>query len=397
MSPRGVSGDSSLARQRAIKALAASIGVDNSKQSSVISVSAKAGSPTVAQAIATAFLDVFKREYLRVNQTDGSLEFFERQSEFIGKQLDQALVDFGASKNEIGIGTIEGQRGVLEQRLSLIDQDMTSTTADLAASTARLAALEAAGNSLPNRTSPNDASDATRRQLNQLRIREQLLLTKYTELHPLVIDVRRQVSQAEKLLADPVAGNAGNPSAREFELLIAGERATKASLAARMDTVRSQSLQLADELKRLNAGEASVYGLRERIEHLKTTWHSATRKLEEARLLHELAHDQISNVNVVQFPSFNPKSVGPGKSSILGLGIVLGVLSGIAAAVLAEFFGSPKSASASATQTGTPHVPGQQATAMTGLGHATAPGVALAEAVFHSSQNQLNELKSTAP
>lgn len=80
------------------------------KKSGVITVTAKAESPELAQRILQLTIDSFRVQHLRMNHTVGSYEFFVEQVAEGKRQLSRASEELRQAKDRLGISSIEGQR-----------------------------------------------------------------------------------------------------------------------------------------------------------------------------------------------------------------------------------------------------------------------------------------------
>ena len=62
-----------------------------------------------------------------------------------------------------------------------------------------------------------------------------------------------------------------------------------------------------------------------------------TEKLEQARVLDELSKERISNIRVVQPPTFNPVSISAPRSLVMLAGLVIGCLAAGVVPAVVEF------------------------------------------------------------
>ena len=337
------------AREQALQFLENSLNVSHGKKSSVITLTAKAGSPELAQRILQTVLDTFQAEHLRINRTSGSHEFFVSQADMLQKQLEQALEELRDAKNKVGVSSLEGHRKSIQDQYSLLQTATLDTDSALSAAQATIRALQESLAKLPERLMssevtgfPNDAADHARHQLNTLRIREQELLTRYTPLHPAVAAVRQQKQQAEQILEQrnaPIrqSTNLVNPARQQLELKLLDEESRAAALGAKAQALHQQSAQLQKKLESLNNHEGRIEQLQKRVELLQTNFRAYSEKVEQARIDQALEQDNISNVNVVQPATLNSTAVSPKKLLVLVLGLFLAVTGSLGWPLLTVF------------------------------------------------------------
>ncbi len=340
---------SALRRDQAVRQLISSIKTSAGKRTSVISVSCKAGDPARAQAILGTFLNAFHELHVSASRAVGSHEFFEEQVKLLGEQLAEATGQLGAAKNSFGMVTVEGRQKTLEDQMSIIHAASVKNATALAATEGEIAALRPSIDALPERFVaqevtgfPDDAVGTTRKQLRELKLKEQELLAKFTGLHPNVIAVRGQIEVAEALLVkqEPNVRQAtmsNNPTRDQLVLKLLTDEALAASLRAEAASLDGQRKKLEGELALFNSHDGRVAGLQQRVDALKTTLKAYNEKLEQARIDHALASDRISNVNIVQPATFMPRPVSPKKSLVLFAGAVVAAITGLGAALASEF------------------------------------------------------------
>ena len=330
-----------LEREQAIRQLEADVYPSHSRKSSVISVTARAASPELAQRILQSFLKAFHTSYLEAYRTSGSHEFFIAQAQVLEAELEQATGELSRAKNEIDLISVEEQRRTIQTQMSEIQTQRLAAETALATSEATIVQLRAMLQDIPERLVtqtvsgfPDGADGQTRRHLYELEIREKDLLTKYTQHHPLVKAVREQIAAARAILAKPDAPVeqttlAVNPARQQFELQLLNEQSQAVALKARVAALSGQYGQIAQRLRDLNDREGRIARLEQRVELLQASHRSYAEKREQARIDQALAESRITNVNVVQSPTFVSRPVAPSKKLVVALGLFVAVVGAI--------------------------------------------------------------------
>ncbi len=323
-------------KELAVESLYRSITLEVEQSSNVIGVVSTAGTPDMAQAITRTMLDAFRKEHVRLNQTHG-LDFFLQHVATLQTKLDEARLRLTDRKSELGIMSIEGERARLEDLLTAVEKQLNVAEPDLLGAIASTEVMEREVKALPERTQPHDATDTLRKKLHELEQRHGAMLTKFTEKHFRVRDLQSEIQLVRAQLIDPGNRNAANPTLRELEVALVNDRTRVAQTAATIEKLNLQRDDLRGRLMNLNNSEAEMLALQDSIDELKAATVKATEKLEQARILDELSQQHISNIRVVQPPTFNPTSLSPSRSLVLLAGVVIGGIAAVVVPAIVEF------------------------------------------------------------
>jgi uncharacterized protein involved in exopolysaccharide biosynthesis len=336
-------------REQAIQLVDRSLSVSHGKKSNVVLIACKGSTPELAQRMVELVLDGFREQHMRINRTQGSFEFFVEQERQSRQQLEEASRTLRDEKNRLGLTSIEGQRKLLQEQMSALETSRLEGESLLASATASTVSLRHALTQLPEKQItqevsgfPNDARDRSRQQLTDLRLRERELLTRFTELHPQVVAVRRQITEGEQILnrrESPIKQqvNAAHPAHQQLHLKLLEEEARVAALKARITAQTEQMQQLREQLTRLNDNEGQIDMLQKRVDLLQAAHRGYEEKGEQARVDKELETEQISNINIVQPATYMPRPVGPKSMLIFGLGFCVAVCGSLGYPLAREF------------------------------------------------------------
>ena len=100
--------------------------------------------------------------------------------------------------------------------------------------------------------------------------------------------------------------------------------------------LESEQEKLKDEIKRVNEGERKLVGLQRHVDLLDANYRRYVENLEQVRIQKELENERISNVNLVQKPSFVDFPSGPSNLLIIALGMIASLCTACSVAVLCE-------------------------------------------------------------
>ena len=348
--PEGPPGDDTASRRElAIKLLKESISISAAKQSTVITVSAEAHSPGLAQTFVTALVDVYKREHMTLHSTAGSEDFFHRQKQMIDDQLAEKRVEISALRSNLGIGSVEAEFKRLEDEKASIASLRNSLSRELAGTTAKCNALILAVGSaeeviLTERAEgmSNQATDGIRQKLFELEIAEGRASRTYTEDHPELARVRAQLQDLRDSFtseqADRTELRYGRNVAREKLRMEYEEQQTRAAeLKAQLESADEQEKIVLALLQELNESTVELDKLVQDIAFLERSYDTYSDSLEQSRIGSSLTQQQISNVNVAQAATFVSEPIPSKRKMIAIAGLMAAFLGAIPLAFFMEY------------------------------------------------------------
>ena len=328
-----------LVRNNVLRAFMKNLEVENQKTSNIISVAFKGDSPDLTRQVTDKLISLYLDKHISIHRTPGSDEFFVQQTDLLRTNLAQAEENLRVLKNTSGISSVNEQRTLLLTRIGTLHNDLEQSEAALAAAGSKVRDMAKTYGSLPKtliRVKVSGYSgnpvDYLQQKLHDLQLKEQDLLSKYTDQHNLVQEVRRQIDETQALLEKE-----GATKNQVSQLALLNEKATLAELKARTGALK-QDLALAQrELTNLNNNENKVIKLQREIDLLAANYRNYSEKLEQARMDKALNIDKISNISVVQAATYPVEPIRPRKALNLALGFFLGTFGGLGLAFMAEY------------------------------------------------------------
>ncbi|MEP3479017.1 MAG: hypothetical protein ABJZ55_07210 [Fuerstiella sp.] len=324
------------AQEKAVEAIYQSAVFEAERESNVINITSNSKTPELAQAITTTILSAFHAEHVRLNETSG-FHFFADQVQQLQRQLNGARDAVASRKTSLKVMSIPAARSRLESVLTEIEKQLNAAIPQLSGAKASVMVLEETIPRLPERTQPLDAIDELKKQLMELQQRRGMLLTKYTANHFRIKDIGAELQLVKSQLDDPSNRNSANPALRELEVSLTEGQQKVAETAATIQQLQNQQREVRSELLNLNSAETQMAALEDRVTDLKQASLKATQRLEQARVLEALSLQRISNIRIVQPPTFNPLKMGPSKTLIVGGGFVIGLMAAFMLPALWEF------------------------------------------------------------
>ena len=265
-------------RENAIITLRDSMTIQATDGSAVIKVSIKAESPKLAQILNTEVIDAYYDFHVRANQASGSYEFLNEQTEDMEFQLEVFSETLADLKKENNVASLGVKKEVMERQLLAIDNLLIQARANGAGSDSKIKEFK------------------EQMEENVTRLNEQIKI---------------------KLLA---------------------EEANRVSYTAQITELESQRNRLLNEIKDLNSKEYEMVELERQVSILDANYRRNKEDLEQVRINREMESRSLSNVNVVQFPSFVDYPTGPSNKIMYAMGFLIALCFSFAVGLLAELY-----------------------------------------------------------
>lgn len=340
-------------RDRAIMKYEQERGIGSIKKTNIISLSYEARHPALAQQVLKELVDEYLKQHVRVHRTPGARSFLAEQTERMRGKLHELENQLVTLKQRTGIGAPPERLQILAARIGHLESQLLDCETQLAGTLAEAQRLQHSlvGLSqlqLIGRTTglDNSGADSVLEQLYRLQLQEQELLAKYTAEHVETQQIQRQIAQIQSLLPAPpdtlVAVNDPPPDAAPDGLTptqaeLVHREPLLASLQAKAERLRVQLAEAQQELHRFNEDEVQISRLEREIAVYDANLRKYVENLEQATIDEALQAEQISNINLVERATYNPKPVSPNKLLNLVLGLAMGLGGGLALVLLSEY------------------------------------------------------------
>jgi polysaccharide biosynthesis protein PslE len=320
-------------QQQAIRRLSEDLVITAGRDSSVVSIEYRTGSPELAQCVVSCWVKHYISRHSEFHRSQGTYDFFRIESEKLREQLTKVRNRLRDEKISSGMLTIEGQQQMVEAEMAAVRMQKNKIEGQLAASQTRAkklaVELEAIKRSvvLQETAIQSDSRETMRALLFELEVQEKNLESLYTDGHPRLVTTRRQLEDARRLLADEsnqhdevIQGI--NPTYQSIETELALENATTESLSHQLEVLKGQLLRISDEFRKLNSKFEIVADLNLDANIIQAQYHSQSERLEQARLEEVLQQKQITNVREIQPATLENRPVSPNKLLCLAVGII---------------------------------------------------------------------------
>jgi len=337
------------ADEQAVSKLEKSISIASPRKSSVLIVKCKASDPRKAQRILDSFVGAYQVRHGQANRTAGSYDFFVTQTKLLDEQLADAKEELRDAKNEDGVASVEGQRANVESQANAIEVAILENQRRLSSADAKVTALKKTLSELPEKQLaeeseiPSAAVDAMRKELYLVQIQEQEASSRFTALHPKVIALRRQVEETRKILAQeeasrPQSTKRLSPVHQAVQTELATTQAIAAAAKAESDSLKQQFEAVQTKIRALNDNEMRITKLSSKSTLLEESYQKYATNREQARIDSALEAGRVSNVNLVQPPTYVAKPSSPLVKLTLAMALVLATIGALLVALVAEYF-----------------------------------------------------------
>jgi exopolysaccharide transport family protein len=307
--------------------LAAAVGVSRAGQAHVLDVSCTSADPNKAARLANAVADAYV-----VDKLDARFDAAKRASAWLSDRLVELREQLRNSEEAVNQFRIEnnlqsGPGATLNQeQLAQMNGRLVSARADAAEKKARLELLQriqsGGGNvsALPDVMNSGTIADL-RKQENDLTRQEADLLTRYSDRHPSVVNVRAQIADVHRAMSAEIARLAANIK-NEYELAKASENSVENTLrevTGQTDLDNSKAITLR-ELERTAAVNKTLF--EDFLQRAKVTQEQSTFEARDSRIL-----------SAAQPPD-GPSSPNTGRTMLLAM--LLGLCAGAGGGFLIE-------------------------------------------------------------
>jgi uncharacterized protein involved in exopolysaccharide biosynthesis/Mrp family chromosome partitioning ATPase len=336
-------------RYRAAGLIRGGLLVEVPKKSNILRVTLAHPDSEMPQLLLNRLIEAYLNKHAQVHLAAGIHdEFLSKQTDQLRAKLAQTEDEIRKLKTRLGVISLEDSKRVFIEEFARIRQELITSQTELAERQAALKGLEPAAavdgaESVAQREKLNTYK-TTSTLLANLRNQETGLLARFTEEHPLVTSVRRQIADAEKQIAKLEAENpnlallgtqSAGSSNSHFDPATEARRLT--ALNAKISSLTNRLEQIRLEASGLEDAAPAIRQLERKREIEEANYRRYSTALDQARVDDALGPGKVSNVSIVQAPA----PAGRDMSLVLkpaGIALAVGLVVGIGLALLIEFF-----------------------------------------------------------
>ncbi len=334
-------------RDSIVMGMMESLEVNAISNSNIIAISYKALEPQLAHDVLNKIINVYLEKHISIHFSDSSYQFFDKQTKELRSELEQTEQMLSDFKKTTGIASIIEQRNILLERIERGKDELKRIESELAASNAKVKILNEKIASLPKLASDNQITpfaeasyEQIQTRLYELRLKEQELLSTFTEESIPIIEIRRQIKEVESQFINtergPQVAQIPGDIRNQLQLELMTEESYISSLTAKAKVLKKQLPEAQAELSKLIKNEIDLGKLERNKEIQESNFHKYNQSLEQTRIDRALKIEKISNISIAQPATYPVKPEKSKKKIILALGIIVGICGGIGLAFLLE-------------------------------------------------------------
>lgn len=323
------------------------IKLGNQSDSNIITIQYMNNHPLRAHDILARYIHVYQEKHIKMHGSPESFDFFEKESDRFREQLEETEKKIEELKSSINVSDLPGYKKILSEQIGMLEQNLKENESQMSSSKAKIDGLEALLKTLPQMTitsetsgSPSSAVDDMQKQLFTLKLREQELLSTYTESSIPVRDIRRLIQQAESLLEEsisPQITRSMNEAYQRSAIALSEEQGNLAAFRARDRSQRQQLDNLKERQRELNRIELRLNNLERQRDHFKENYKRYSNSLEQTRIDRAREMEKIMNIKIAQAPHIPIEPISPRVSFILAIGLFVALFASVSLCFFVEY------------------------------------------------------------
>lgn len=335
--------------EKSVYELSENLRVNEIKNSDIFEISYTSNDPERAKKIVNVLTDQYIEYRLDLYKTSQANTFFQNQLSILEdnyKKSFKALRDF-QEKNSSLLSDEEKER--ILSRLSETELALRTTEIEEEELTQKIAFLKSEFERQsklgidPERLSGKTLDDL-REQLISLQLKRSDLLQQYTEIHPQVIAVEREIRSIQEMIRreenKPQAeGFSGEISTKDYcskECLAA--EAQLGSTQIRKKALKEQIDYYKGKISQFQSQYYTMQELKKKVQVDEEAYNIFLEKLKESEMFMELDKMKVINAMILQYAETPTNPIKPKKAKNMLVGIILGLVLSIGSVFVVEYF-----------------------------------------------------------
>lgn len=321
-----------LLRNQAVAHVLATLKVEREKDTNVLLLTYADGDPVTAANVVNGIVQQYAKQRPRISKDERAFEFFNKEIEVLRVRIDSMEAKSLMYKKLENVLVPDKQSEIMFASLAEFDRELTRVRAERIAKEARLRVVHEqmrVGQDISLSSSDDwskmDHLNQLRQSLLQLKIRKNSLKMKYTDKHPEVQTVKRDMENTETEIA------------REVQSMIDSEDTNLRTFRAQENELARSMTEMAANIADFSRKEFELGRRTIGIDDLKQVYSALLRHREEARIAAN-KKEFLVQVRVLE-PAAPPASpVKPNKKLYAAIALVVGLFVSFGSAFFAEYF-----------------------------------------------------------
>lgn len=336
-------------RENAILTLERAVDAAPEKISDVITVTTQLPDANLAKRVEQTVLMLYLEQRADLRRNPAETSFFKAELEQHGAELAALEQQRNDLRTRYHLTEIQEQKSLLLKQESDL-QTQVSTDQGSAATLkqqqqAMLSRLHQLNVQVPvNQVyTPNPAVQSYKERVSQLQLERAKALSKYQPGSEPIRRFDEEISSLEKLMTSEPGTLVGsrteepNPTGRQFQQNLESNQVALAGLEAHQASLRSTMGKVSSNLGSLSDGERQLEDVNRRFQLAQDSYLDVARRAQEARLHEHLDENHMANVRMLADPSTPIEPVAPRRVVIMAASLPLGLLLGVALALLLHY------------------------------------------------------------
>ncbi|WP_158748947.1 Wzz/FepE/Etk N-terminal domain-containing protein [Acidobacterium sp. S8] len=340
---------------RAVHGLAHRLDIEAVKKSEIISVSYRAKSPAQANTILKNLAEVYLGEHLKAHATPGSLKFFDEQANVYANRLAQSEEQLRIFRQNHSALADPDEKDPLAQRTIEAQASLDDTEAQESEYKKRVQAAESVLTGMNQRvtseirTSPQSGLIAQlSAMLAELENRRTEMITKFRPDDRFVVELDKEIADTKNTLNSVTEHSSIeqvsdlNQIHEDAEKNLVVSKVTLAGLEARRSQMMTFVQGYKDQMSKLAASATENEQLVRTVKEDEDNYLLYSKRREEARIAESLDQKRITDVSLIETPTFQLEPVSPVVPLDLTIGLLFSLMVAYLCVRVREHLNSPR-------------------------------------------------------
>ena len=312
--------------------------IKNTKQTNLITITAKGKTPKEAQKISQGVADNFLKLQTNMNQQTQSLlvKFLEKRIEAAKKDAEDARTKFAQYQQEHKVYSPDEQAKAAVAKMNAFDEALSDMQVQQKASQAKLAAVEAKlgdirSSSQNYNINDNETVMGLRNQIVSAQIELLNLRERYTEEHPSVISTKEKINKLTQSLTEEVNTMVAskyttlNPTQAALISEQANAEASVAVAKASEEAIQARKAEKEKKLEGFPKDVLEYLNLQRDTSIKETIYTNLIKQAEDNKIQEAMESMDIQIIDVANIPD-EDMPIFPKKNIFVGVGIIIGII-----------------------------------------------------------------------
>lgn len=335
-------------REEAILHVSDGVKVEPVKDSDILVLKVRTPSPKLSVQVSETLLDEYMQRRASARRMPAGSEFFAARAAGAADRLTKVKHARAAVRARWDLTSATEQRTQYLNQLSGIQSEITSNEAEIGKLKSQQELMLSRSKALPDLVRKeqvdenNPSIQSIKERVTSLRMERAKLASRYQLDSEVMRKVDSEIADLDAALrAEPATilntvTAEQNPSKRQFDADVEDDAVQIAGLERRDQILKGSQAALSTRLKDLSVGMDALAEADREYALAEQDYLNYAKLLEEGRMSEALDLQRVTNVAVVASPEMPIEPISPRKLFIMGIGMAVSLLLGLAVAALVE-------------------------------------------------------------